>query len=91
MKDNKKKGEGIARFKDGARFEGNFREDVPHGNGVYENSIMKFEGMFDYGKFNGDGAIIYRSGETFKGKFKNNQKLFGAMKYSNGDLYEGQF
>ena len=40
---------------------------------------------------NGEATCYYADGGSYKGSFKNDEKVSGEMIYSNGDTYEGSW
>ena len=67
----------------GERYEGEWRDDDPHGRGSYywfegkgESRIIKtiYRGEWVVGKRNGVGMFLYGSGSRIEGYFTNNLK-----------------
>jgi hypothetical protein len=78
----------------GAIFRGEFRQDKPIGNALFftlPNEVV--EGKFDGFKLaDGHVKILYRNGDFYDGKIKNNQRQGpGTLRYRNGDIYQGNF
>ena len=84
---------------DGSRYEGEFENGVPNGQGAYTSPDgEKLVGEFKDGKiWNGQGTETYSLGgvstkDKYEGEFKNG-KHHGQGKYTNyyGIVYEGGF
>lgn len=59
-------------------------------NGKLEQ--QRFEGVFDFGKLNGEGKIISMSGWQYSGEFLNSKKHgYGVLIFANRERYEGFF
>ena len=75
------------------RFEGNFKDDVKHGNGRawYKNGSM-YSGNFSEDQPNGKGQKSFADGDFYNGDFK--QGIFhgkGSLISTDGSQYVGQF
>jgi hypothetical protein len=55
------------------RYEGQFREGQPHGQGVYTFADgRRFEGEFSAGRVNGRARFTFANGEVLDGEFRDN-------------------
>ena len=104
---DKREKNGVMIFDNGAKYEGQWRNDKKNGKGIFtsshyyncENYVgMKYEGEFKDDKFDGYGITMYTNGdkyeggERFEGKFKGNKyNGYGKYYYLNGDWLEGIF
>ena len=91
----KKNGEGILRKEDGSLYKGYFLNDEFHGNGTLEIKGTNYVGQFKNGRYHGKGRLNLQgtNGSLFyQGSFKEGLfDLKGKIKYSNQDVYEGEF
>ena len=80
---------------DGKYYEGELKNNMPHGKGkkYYRNGKILYEGDFINGKFDGKGKYIYDDGEYYEGDFKKGLRNGeGTEYYSNEKInYEGYF
>ena len=80
-------------FLNGDKYEGELKDDEPHGKGeLTTSSGDKYIGDFQNGKKHGEGLLIKNNGNKYEGSFKNS-KAHGLGKSINisGDKYEGDF
>lgn len=85
-------GFGKYKFNDKSIYEGKFVNGNMHGKGALTFSEGKYIGHFKKNKREGEGKIIYNTGDSYIGQFKKN--LFhgkGKFTYSNGDVYKGHW
>ena len=84
---------GVSIYPGGAKYVGEFKNDVPHGYGtfVWANGD-KYFGAWKNGKSHGNGTKIWRDGRKYLGTFKND-KLHGdgTLFYTDGGKYVGEF
>jgi hypothetical protein len=92
----------IVRLKlaDGSLYEGQIKNNMPHGKGVqtYSNEdnnpkfFKRYEGEWRDGIPDGDGKAYLSSGTYYKGKWKNGDMHGqGSMIYFNGARFDGRF
>ena len=64
-------GRGKITFASGASYEGDFYENMFHGNGTYiqPNNTGKYEGAWEQGKWHGFGVYVDADGVEWKGDF----------------------
>ena len=67
--------------KTGSFYEGNFKDDLFHGNGLLVTNTNRYEGEFKKGIFSGMGIHIDFKGEAFEGQFENGKKNGMLNKY----------
>lgn len=48
-------------------------------NGGPHSFVRSYEGDFLNGYFNGKGTLVFRTGDSFKGQFKNGLVLLGFI------------
>ena len=94
LKEGKFEGKGELEIKDVSRYKGEFKNDLPHGKGTFEDfkNFYKYEGDWENGYKNGRGVLEFLDGTKYEGEFKND--LYdgnGVLKFSNGNKYEGEF
>jgi len=84
------KGIGIYTFQTGYRYEGEFKDNKPHGQGVFTSPDgQRYQGGFRDGKLNGIGVMNYPDGRHYEGEYKNNKRDgYGIMIYQDGSLYQ---
>ena len=80
----------------GQRYVGEHKNGKPHGKGIIyypANDSYKrksYEGDWVYGKREGEGTLIWNSGERFVGEWKNDTREgYGVDYYTDGSVYEG--
>jgi len=80
-------------FPNGDRYEGEFRDGLLHGRGVYSYSGGdRYEGEFQYDQREGRGSLKFSNGDRYVGEFRNDVITGrGTMLYANGDKYIGEF
>jgi hypothetical protein len=80
----------------GMVYEGEFKEGMRHGNGVWRESnspnATSYEGEYSNDKKHGEGLYKWRSGSYYKGSFYNDQRDgYGEMYWIDGSSYKGQW
>jgi hypothetical protein len=89
-----KNGKGRIIFNNGEKYEGDFRDGQPDGQGVYtQTNGAKYTGTLKKGKYNGTGAFVEANGSIAQGNFVEN-KLNGKGKFTNaatGHILDGIF
>lgn len=75
------------------RYEGEFQNDKPHGQGsVSFSSGGRYVGEFRDGQRNGQGLYLYPSGDRYVGEFRDGQRHGrGVYVYPGGERYVGEF
>jgi hypothetical protein len=79
---------GRGRAQGADRYEGDWRDGVPHGEGTYSYADgRRFEGRFEVGRVNGRARFVYPSGDVLEGEFRNDE-LFGVgrMARTSGEV-----
>ena len=97
----KREKNGTMFFDNGAKYEGQWKNDKKHGKGVFTSSHyfdcknfvgMKYEGEFKDDKFDGFGITTYTNGDKYEGEWKNNKQYGkGVVTYFNGEKYDGEW
>lgn len=68
-----------------ARYEGEWRDGLPHGDGIliYDDvDNVRYEGQFARGKRHGHGQMRYASGNVYAGKWVDDRKKgYGVMRW----------
>jgi len=82
-------GLGLYIFQTGYLYEGEFKNNKPHGHGVFTSPDgQRYQGGFQDGKLNGKGIMIYPDGRRYEGEYKDNKRDgYGIMTYQDGGLY----
>lgn len=65
--------------------------DCGSGVGKYITPEYTYIGQFRNNKFNGQGRIIFTSGDKFEGSFSAGNFKEGVYTYANGDTYRGSW
>lgn len=72
---NKFNGFGIYIFTNGQKYEGNFKDDIRTGKGIFTfKSGDVYTGNWDNDKINGFGKLEYKNGEAYEGNWKDGIK-----------------
>ena len=76
----------------GSIYVGQFKDDVPHGQGVMQYlDGAKYEGAYQFGQFHGHGSMKFTNGDHYRGGFREGKKEgFGIYTYVDGARYEGR-
>jgi hypothetical protein len=77
----------------GAKYNGDVKNNIPHGYGVYETQNIKYEGYFKDGIFDLFGILTDKV-RKFKyiGSFKDgNKEGYGKIIFDDGKYFEGLF
>lgn len=88
-----KEGRGTFIWTNGARYEGEWKNDKEHGRGkkVWMDGAT-FEGEWEEGKFSGEGIHSWASGSRYQGKWtKHKRNGFGKNVWPQKDVYEGEW
>lgn len=82
---------GTLHVAEGQRFEGEFKDGLPHGNGkdFDESGNMVYEGQVFEGKYHGVGQVWLSDGRSFKGEFDKGDWGKGALFFKDGSRIEG--
>ena len=93
VKNGKKEGRGILKFKDGTVYEGDFKDDNFNGNGILKyNNGRKYEGTFKDGKMDGNGKFTWEDGKIYIGNYVDDKKQgYGKLIWNNNKYYEGNW
>ena len=98
---DKREVRGVMIYNNGARYEGEWKDDKKNGKGIFisshyfncENNIgLKYEGEFNNDKFEGYGKALYSNGDKYEGEWKNNKQYGkGTLTNIGGTKYEGEW
>ena len=101
MLNDKREIKGTMIYSNGAKYEGQWRNDKKNGKGIFTSSHyfnckykvgMKYEGEFKDDKFDGHGVTSYTNGDKFEGEWKNNKQYGkGVVSYFDGSKYDGEW
>ncbi|CDW89029.1 UNKNOWN [Stylonychia lemnae] len=88
-----KHGMGQLQWKDGAKYEGDWRNGKACGYGVFNHINGDiYEGEFQNDKANGRGSYYHKNGSKFQGGWKDDLKQgHGREEWDDGSYYEGYF
>jgi len=94
IKEGKFEGKGELKIEGISKYNGEFKNDLPEGKGIFEDyeNNYKYDGDWSLGKKNGRGVLEFTDGTKYEGDFKND--LYdgnGIIKFNNGNVYEGEF
>ena len=94
IKEGKFEGKGELKIEGISKYNGEFKNDLPEGKGIFEDyeNNYKYDGDWLMGKKNGRGVLEFTDGTKYEGDFKND--LYdgnGIIKFNNGNVYEGEF
>jgi len=83
----------VVSFPNGDRYEGEFRNGLMHGWGVYVSKLGdRYEGMFENDLRNGPGTQTTTAGERYTGTFVSGiRRGLGSLTQSDGSRYAGDF
>jgi len=83
----------VVSFPNGDRYEGEFRNGLMHGWGVYVSKLGdRYEGMFANDLRNGSGTQTTTSGDRYTGMFVSGIRHgLGSLAQSDGSRYAGDF
>ena len=90
----KKEGKGIFYYKNGDKYDGNFKDDKKEGKGsfFYNEKGEIYQGNFANDYPNGIGKYFYKNGDRYEGMFKDGKKHGeGILFFGNGGIYKGEF
>jgi hypothetical protein len=71
---------GFVRYEDGAEYEGDICDALPHGSGLLKKEGHEYAGQFFYGKPQGHGIWTLPNGKTKHGEWQ-----FGKFKILGDD------
>ena len=94
IKEGKFEGKGELKIEGISKYNGEFKNDLPEGKGIFEDyeNNYKYDGDWSLGKKNGRGVLEFTDGTKYEGDFKND--LYdgnGIITFNNGNIYEGEF
>ena len=80
-------GQGIFEYKDGSRYEGQFKDGLIHGQGILEFANGdRYEGQWKDGKMHGQGILEFPSGNRYKGQWKDGKKHGRMLLYDDSKI-----
>ena len=101
MLNDKREIKGIMSYNNGAKYEGQWRNDKKNGKGTFTSSHyyncknkigMKYEGEFQDDRFEGYGVVTYTNGDKYEGEWKRNKQYGkGTVTYLDGSKYVGEW
>jgi hypothetical protein len=89
----KRNGRGKLILADQSYYEGNFKDGLYDGFGIFKNKNYIYKGEFLAGKKNGQGKLEnFNDKSIYEGEFKDDLKDgYGEEKFSDGTIYKGWF
>ena len=89
----RKVGRGLYVWSDGQRYAGNWRDDLPDGEGELTGAKGEtYAGEFRIGKRVGKGRMVYADKTEYSGQWQDDKPNGeGTFRFLNGDVYQGQF
>ena len=97
---NKREIKGIMYYKNGSKYEGEYKNDKKQGKGIFTSQNynnpnligIKYEGEFNNDKIEGYGIGTYTSGDKYEGEWKDNKQYGrGTLIYKGGGKYIGEW
>ena len=85
-------GFGILEFQYGSKYEGYWKNGLPHGHGNYLNPGTNevFSGFWENGLRHGKGTMIFRNKEKYEGEWIKDKPMgWGVFLFSNGNTFTG--
>ena len=75
----------------GNRYEGEWRNDLMYGHGIFTGADgHRYGGEFKDGNLHGKGIYQHKDGRCFEGHFENNKRNgTGLQRYADGSEYDG--
>ena len=88
-----KVGKGIMEWKDGSKYDGEWKDNKAHGKGkFYHINGHQYEGNWENNKANGEGTYTHKNGAFYKGMWKDDmQHGYGIEHWADGGKYEGNY
>ena len=88
-----KHGKGVQLWKDGAKYDGEWRDGKANGKGTfYHVNGDVYEGDFKDDRANGYGTYYHKNGSKYTGSWRDDLKDgFGREEWEDGSYYEGHF
>lgn len=75
-----------------AIYQGEWKEGLQHGNGLYKCPDFSYDGEWDQGWMDGDGTLVFKNKDKYEGTLHENIiDGVGCYTYANGNRYEGEF
>ncbi len=83
-------------FSNGEQFYGTTKDGIPHGFGIkyfpLNDNRIKFVGMWNNGTNQGEGILLFKDGDAYKGEFSNhNFHGKGIYTFKDGREYKGDW
>ncbi len=84
---------GAAVYSAGGKYDGEFKDGKPHGQGSYSwSSGQKYDGEFKAGKKYGQGTLTWPDGRKYVGEFKDDKEDgHGTLTWPDGRKYVGEY
>ena len=90
------------KFQSGAEYWGHYdHKRGKHGQATWRDDAMEFQGIYEKNKINGEGFMLFKSGNCYKGKHKSYEKASnnictyrhgkGSFTWPNGYKFEGEY
>ena len=81
---------GESKLAGGGTYNGEWMDNMPHGQGVWTTDILIYKGSFKYSKRHGRGTTTYKNG-TWSGVYNDNVEEMGVFTSINGIVIDGQW
>jgi len=100
VKDDKANGHGTRRWANGSKYEGEWKDNLFHGQGIHisydnpERFLSKYEGEWKNGQRHGQGTVTMKNVNKYKyiGEWKDNAPHGqGTWMYADGKIIQGIF
>lgn len=86
-------GKGVTKYKNGAEYDGEYKQNKKHGRGKYtfSDGHQFYNGEWKHNKRHGHGIRLYKNGDIYEGSFVNNMREGQGtiMIRETGVVYQG--
>lgn len=89
----KRSGQGVETWTDGAMYTGEFQHGTKHGHGQYRSGGgVTFTGQFQNNEMDGEGMYEFSDGQLYTGQWeRGHMSGSGRMEWPNGSVYDGGY
>eukprot|EP01101_Sappina_pedata_P003226 TRINITY_DN1344_c0_g1_i1.p1 TRINITY_DN1344_c0_g1~~TRINITY_DN1344_c0_g1_i1.p1 ORF type:complete len:974 (-),score=262.23 TRINITY_DN1344_c0_g1_i1:154-3075(-) len=76
---------------DGSFYDGAWKDNLRHGEGIYKNALGTYEGFWKSGRRSGQGSMRYTNGSLYSGSWENDLPHGQGMMVMTMGNYQGFF